>query len=388
MGPRIVKYMGSKHALLANGLGKLILEESKRASRIVDLFCGGSSVAWFSAENTALPVLAVDLQQYAAVLAGAVVGRTKKLDPVAVAEEWFGSVYRVRETSKSWMAAQELGTINDSIVQFVEASRDLCEQVTGSGPIWRSYGGHYFSPLQAATLDAMLKALPRDEPTRTTCLAAMIACGSHCAASPGHTAQPFQPTPGAARYIAEAWARDPLTVAHRALVQLCSRRANAVGASVVGEAVSIASTLSPTDLVIVDPPYSGVQYSRFYHVLETIATGTELPVNGKGRYPPMTARPQSSFSRPSESREALINLLENLSQAQTTVIFTFPRGESSNGLSGDIVTDVADRFFDIQERLVVAGRFSTLGGNNNNRAARSKSEELVLVMRRKLRPLC
>ena len=28
-----------------------------------------------------------------------------------------------------------------------------------------------------------------------------------------------------------------------------------------------------------------------------------------------------------------------------------------------------------------SGRFSTLGGNNSNRAARSKSEELVLVMR-------
>lgn len=376
--------MGSKHTLLKNGLGRLILEESQRASRIVDLFCGGSSVSWFAAENTELPVLSVDLQRYAVVLAGSVVSRTKKLDPISVAEEWFSAVQSVRENSESWHAAQALGTNHDNIVQFVEASRELCQHIAGTGPVWRSYGGHYFSPSQAATIDAMLEALPDEEPLRTTCLAATIASGSHCAASPGHTAQPFQPTPRASRYIVEAWARDPLTVAHRSLVQFCSRRANVAGESVVGEAISVASTLCPTDLVIVDPPYSGVQYSRFYHVLETIATITEQPVTGTGRYPPLTARPQSSFSKSSESRQALSNLLQNLSQAQTTVIFTFPRGDSSNGLSGDTVTEVSGRFFDVQERRVIPGRFSTLGGNNTNRSARTESEELVLVMRSKV----
>ena len=374
--------MGSKHALLANGLGQLIVEESRRSNRIVDLFCGGSSVAWFAAENTEIPVLATDLQEYAVVLAGSVVSRTGKLNPVAVAEEWFGTVHRLLASSETWISAQNIETDYDNIPQFVAASRKLCGRVGGSGPIWRSYGGHYFSPSQAATIDAMLNALPEHEPMRTVCLAATIASGSHCAASPGHTAQPFQPTRGAARYIAEAWAKDPLTVAQRALGQICSRRAKVAGESVVGEAVSIASTLSPSDLVVVDPPYSGVQYSRFYHVLETIATGREQPVTGTGRYPPLTARPQSSFSRPSESRQALNSLIENLSHAQTTVIFTFPAGESSNGLSGEIVSETSRRLFDVQEHRIV-GRFSTLGGNNTNRSARSRSEELVLVMRGK-----
>ena len=382
LGPRLVKYMGSKSALLANGLGELIIEEAQRAGRVVDLFCGGSSISWFAAENIELPVFATDLQQYAVVLARAVVERTKPLDPVTVTDEWFSAVLRLREGSETWLAAQSAETGHNNIAQFVNASRDLCTQVADSGPIWASYGGHYFSPSQSATIDAMLEALPQQEPVRTVCLAATIAAGSHCAASPGHTAQPFQPTRGAAPYIAEAWAKDPLVVARRTLMHICSRRANVAGEAAVGDAVSVASVLSSSDLVIVDPPYSGVQYSRFYHVLETIARGRAWPVTGSGRYPPLKSRPQSSFSRPSQSMQALWSLLENLSRARATVIFTFPAGPSSNGLSGDIVTEVASRFFNVEEQRVI-GRFSTLGGNNTNRSARSEVEELVLLMRTK-----
>ena len=382
MGPRLVKYMGSKHTLLDNGLGQIIVEEAKTASRIVDLFCGGSSISWFSAENTALPVLAIDLQKYAVVLAKAVVGRTKALDDSAIAEEWLSSVHMFRERSRAWYTAQEIEDYHGDVTKLVGDSRRLCDRLAGSGPIWRSYGGHYFSPSQAATIDAMLQGLPRREPIRTVCLAATIASGSHCAASPGHTAQPFQPTPGAARYLVESWSKEPLTVARKALAQVCSRRANVTGTASVGEAVSIASTLSSSDLVIVDPPYSGVQYSRFYHVLETIANRSEQTVTGRGRYPPLYARPQSLFSATRESKRALRVLLENLARAGTTVILTFPAGSSSNGLSGDIVIEVANRLFNVQERRVV-GRFSTLGGNNTIRSARSKSEELVLLMRAK-----
>ena len=381
MAPRLVKYMGSKHALLANGLGQLILEEARHSKRIVDLFCGASSIAWYAAENTMLPVLAIDLQQYAVVLAKSVISRTNPIDASGLGRFWFDSIRSVLKTSEHWDSARELEVTQTNVAQHVEASRKLCSETPGSGPIWRSYGGYYFSPKQAATIDAMMQALPDEEPIRTVCLAATISSGSRCAASPGHTAQPFQPTPRAARYITEAWVKDPLEQARKALGQICALRANVAGDAVVGEAISVAPTLSSSDLAIVDPPYSGVQYSRFYHVLETIASGVEESVTGKGRYPPLTARPQSAFSNRSQSRGALVNLLENLSQAQATVIFTFPAGESSNGLSGDIVTEIAERLFDVQPRQVFSSRFSTLGGNNSNRAARLKSEELVLVLR-------
>ena len=380
MESRLVKYMGSKHALLSNGLGDIILEQSQHARRIVDLFCGGSSVAWFAAENTELPVLAIDLQEYAVVLAGSVVCRTETLDYVAIADDWLNEVRRAREDSKYWRLAREMESACTEIDRYVEASRELC-RLEDFGPIWSSYGGHYFSPSQALTIDTMLDAIPEHDPMHTLCMAATISSGSQCAAAPGHTAQPFQPTRGASRYIAEAWSKDPLTIARRALKLICSKKANTRGDAAVAEAVSLASTLSKDDLVVVDPPYSGVQYSRFYHVLETIARRKVESVVGRGRYPPLYSRPQSSFSKPSESKNALRQLLENLAKAQTTVIFTFPTGQCSNGLSGEIVSQMSSDFFAESEHRIISGQFSTLGGNNSNRLARSRSEELVLVMR-------
>ena len=377
-----MKYMGSKHVLLKSGLGDLITKESLRSARIVDLFCGGAAVSWFAAEETALPVLAIDLQEYAIVLARSIVGRTKTVDAGTLSNEWFCTASRIRERSRSWQACQEFNRGEADVEQLVMAARELCTRFPESGPIWRAYGGHYFSPNQAATIDALIEALPAAEPMRTICLAATIASGSHCAASPGHTAQPFQPTEGAAPYIEEAWSRDPLYVANKALSEICSRRANVVGEAIVGDAVSMAQKLSATDLVIVDPPYSGVQYSRFYHVLETIARGSIESVAGTGRYPPLADRPQSAFSRSSESATALESLLKSLSQAGSTVILTHPAGQSSNGLSGEMVIDIATCFYDVTKRRVI-GRFSTLGGNNSNRSARSKSDELMLLMKTK-----
>ena len=95
------------------------------------------------------------------------------------------------------------------------------------------------------------------------------------------------------------------------------------------------------DLVIVDPPYSSVQYSRFYHVLETIARGTCGPVSGQGRYPAINERPQSSWSNKGTSQFALKMLLEKLSVTGCTVIFTFPSSETSNGLSGNAIIETS-----------------------------------------------
>src|SRR5205823_11384037 len=122
--------------------------------------------------------------------------------------------------------------------------------------------------------------------------------------------------------------------AKEAMDLICPRHATVTGTAVISDAVTIAGRLSPDDLVVADPPYSDVQYSRFYHVLETIARNERSVVEGRGRYPPLASRPQSDFSKRGMSKNALIDLLSTLSAARSSVIFTFPRGETSNGLSG------------------------------------------------------
>ena len=178
--------------------------------------------------------------------------------------------------------------------------------------IWRCYGGHNFSPTQALSFDSMLRSLPDDSEYRELCLAAVIIAASNCVAAPGHTAQPFKATQTAAAYLRYSWERDPFRYARTALKKLCPLHATKPGNAIVADANQVAKELDSKDVVFVDPPYSAVQYSRFYHVLETIARGACSKVEGVGRYPPPEERPNSCYSKKSISAQTIEDLLRTL----------------------------------------------------------------------------
>lgn len=376
-----MKYMGSKRAMLQNGLGELMRTHADGASRIVDLFCGAASVAWFAATQLRKPVAAFDLQRYAAVLAGCVVRRTRALDAKQVEDDWVARAEQGRTAMPCWKAALKLDSRRFNTATWRARAQELCESDPAGRDllVWRCYGGHYFSPTQALAFDAMLRALPRDEELREVCLAAVIVAASRCAAAPGHTAQPFKATRSAGRYLREAWLRDPFAYASQAARDICPLHASVRGEASVGDANEVANTVRRDDLVFLDPPYSGVHYSRFYHVLETIAQGQCGPVEGTGRYPPPADRPNSLYSRKDSSRAAMSELLCTLADKRCRVILTFPRGVASNGLSGRKLIAMAQEYFDVVTRAVKT-RFSTLGGNLTNRRARKMSHELILVL--------
>jgi len=378
-----MKYMGSKLSMLRNGLGDILRREGRDRERVVDLFSGSGSVSWFAAQELRCPVLAIDLQQYAAVLARAVVERTAVVDSRTVWEEWSNLALSHLKSSHIWQKAKSLDDAGWNTPTWCRRARLLCsETATPAGPIWTSYGGYYFSPTQALTLDALLSSLPEEEPVRSVCMASLITAASQCAASPGHTAQPFKPTRTAGPYLRQSWLRDVLKCVKTGIDSISLQHASVPGEARVGNAVNEARHLSKGDLVFVDPPYSGVHYSRFYHVLETIARGECGPVAGSGRYPPPDERPASSFSRKGESPAALRDLFDALAEAGCTVILTFPAARCSNGLSGAHVAEAAALRFNLQ-KTVVCTRFSTLGGNGTHRRARKLAREMILLMRAK-----
>ena len=137
-----MKYMGSKRSLLRNGLGRLILDESVKCTRVVDLFSGSGAVAWFAAEQTDRPVVAVDLQSYAVVLARAVICRTIPLDPRSLDELWLEQVRRLRAESHLREQALSIERKASDVRGMVEAARLLCGSGSSPGPVWSAYGGY------------------------------------------------------------------------------------------------------------------------------------------------------------------------------------------------------------------------------------------------------
>src|SRR2546425_7693583 len=84
-----MKYMGSKRAMLTNGLGQILRAQTEEVTRFADLFVGSSAVAWYVAENFNCQVIAADLQLFAVTLAKAVIDRETPLNPEAVFLAWF-----------------------------------------------------------------------------------------------------------------------------------------------------------------------------------------------------------------------------------------------------------------------------------------------------------
>lgn len=372
-----MKYMGSKRWMLSNGLGSLLVEQSRNAERFVDLFSGTAVVSWHVAQQVEVPVLSVDLQTYSAVLARSVIGRTKDFDGVRIAGEWTSRATTLRSDSKLWRQACE---IDPTVLKAedVDEARKLCAR--SNGLVTNAYGGYYFSPQQAITADALLKTLPRREPHRSICLATLIWSLTRCVASPGHTAQPFQPTDSALPFIRNSWSRDLFTTCRDVLPEIARRSAKTRGSAVVGDAITVASKeVRAGDLVFLDPPYSSAQYSRFYHVLETVARGSCGPVAGGGRYPPAVDRPRSLFSLVSQANDALAELMSALGHSGCRVVMTFPQHECSNGISGEGIIAMAREWFEI-DVTSVRTKHSTLGGNNAKRASRRSGTELILSM--------
>jgi adenine-specific DNA-methyltransferase len=374
-----MKYMGSKRAMLSNGLGETLKREAQGAKRFGDLFAGAGSVACYVAENFTCNVIASDLQLFSSVLCDAIIGRVEAVASELIWEDWaFQAKSRVCESPIYKQAASfDQVSWGKARRRNVTEAREICS--SSADPITHSYGGHYFSPMQALVIDALRSTLPTASKFRGVALAALVTAASRCAAAPGHTAQPFQPTVDSAEFLFEGWRRDVWEQTKSALTRICPRHAQSIGEAKVASAENLAAELGPGDVAFVDPPYSGVHYSRFYHVLETVARGDCSEVSGIGRYPPPSERPKSDFSISTKSKNALERLLETLAARGVKTVLTFPQEETSNGLSGAIVEEVAGNYFKM-EKEVSNGRFSTLGGNKVNRKARIPAYEIILTL--------
>ena len=345
------------------------------ANRFVDLFTGSASVAIYVATRFEMPVLATDLQCYSVHLAKAVIGRCKS--------------FNVQDVWCSWQKRASKLVINapgkpNPKCRTIKHYRNWCYELDhAEWPLTTAYGGHYFSPTQAVLLDAYRRSMPTRSDEAAAALSALIQTASQCAASPGHTAQPFQPTDSSMPYLLEAWNRDVPTRIKKAFSEVAGYKAICRGVAKQGDANVVAKKLNERDFVFIDPPYSGVQYSRFYHVLETVATGNPGVVFGSGRYPPPDLRPQSRYSLRTQAHVALEELFSHLSQAGVKGFLTFPNHDCSNGMSGELVHDLASTYFKVLKQNM-AIKFSTLGGpigtSSNERLACREAKEMLLYL--------
>jgi adenine-specific DNA-methyltransferase len=136
----------------------------------------------------------------------------------------------------------------------------------------------------------------------------------------------------------------------------------------------------PQDVTVVyaDPPYTSDQYSRYYHIYETMYW-YDYPVSqGIGRYPSVEDRFSTAFSHKAEVARAFDRLAAAVVGRHATLVLSYP----SDGLltrQGHDLGDIVRRHFPVIELSKFDHTHSTLGSAHGSNSV--EVTEWVIVAR-------
>lgn len=264
----------------------------------------------------------------------------------------------------------------------------------GSGParlVTERYANAYFGILQSIEIDSLRAAIeacyPQAGAERDLCLSALLLACTTCSSGP-HFAQPPRLKPkleNASRQMrilierrakSVAWefdlaigrlgTRSPLAYPIRRSTQLDWREAIRDFVETLG---------GQEGGVYADPPYSKLQYSRYYHVLNVILTYGYPAVSGIGRYPPRTDRFSSRFEyQPGGARRELSALLQACAEGGLTTFLSYSDG---GFVSVEFLAEELRRHFPVVEIFTEEVRHHSQG--RALQSSRALVRELVLV---------
>ncbi|RME74437.1 MAG: hypothetical protein D6776_05255 [Planctomycetota bacterium] len=388
--PTTIWYMGVKTRLLEPleaAIAPLLAARSSRTHppRLLDLLCGTGVVGARLAPRAS--VWATDAQAYACVLARA------RLQPAAglesalerclqraerAREALFERYGAVLEAERRWFErAEEPGSI-DAYCRWAEqeaSGHDPARACAGCRPdtfpprlVTAYYRNVYFGVRQAIELDALRWAIEAEsEPAaRNALLAALLFAASRATSATAHFAQPRALSRRSERE--RLVQRRQIDVRARFVERLQQLEREQAAQRARGgfrhphrverrEVVSWTRTAvrEPVDVVYADPPYTADNYSRFYHVLETLVHYDYPPLATRagrltrGRYPALERRLRSPFSSPATVEAAFAAVCGFAARLGAALVWSYAR---PNGL---LIRRVYDGQLAPFERLL--GRF-------------------------------
>lgn len=386
-----IRYMGAKHQL-----APFVAEEiaALGTGPCLDLFAGMCSVAGALVAKRR-NAWCNDVQQYAALVADRLVcARTSGVRAVNAAAALFPHFARNLDALTSRfdaaVEAEEMALRGDAVAlealeqtwlhvgndDHLRAEADRLRRKPATFPYRLAtitFGHGYFGVRQAMELDSLRfaidtsPALTGDE--RKWALVALLQTCSKAANAPGHFAQ-FLHTRDAATFTRVRRARqrgiwNQFLTDLEAITPYGSAEWRTGNRSFCADALALARGLKRRKqrpaTVYADPPYTKDQYSRYYHVLETMVLYDYPRADGCGRYRP--ARFQTPFSRVSEVVAAFEALAAGSADAGAALVVSYP----SNGLLLEADSDVPSILKQYYRRVSVRSvpyRHSTLGARH------------------------
>jgi adenine-specific DNA-methyltransferase len=246
------------------------------------------------------------------------------------------------------------------------------------------FSAGYLSLRQAVQVDAVRSAIDADSTLedRDWLLSAWIAATSVLVNAPGHTAQFLRPNSDSAHTrIVRTWSRsiwDEFTAALNTVSQVGTEEWRNGNSVYVGDALDLVSAGELRDIgtVYADPPYTKDQYSRYYHMYETLYRYDFPDSSGAGRN--RSDRFTTGFSLKSAVVASFHDLCRNVSRMRVPLVISYP----SSGLLGEAgltVAEIALQYFGSVETLSFNANHSTMGASTGA-SKKSATENLYVCL--------
>lgn len=434
---RPIHYLGSKLRILP-AIEEALLNVSETGAPVCDLFAGSGTVASRLARNR--PVTAVDIQEYSRVICDAMLnpsgvshafleaqiddakavsrksGVLRAAKPLIELEEYYLEQARLDDLKglANLIEAGSFTTFSHStedpliIEAFAECGRILVQNETQadiSTMVFRHFGGAYFSFRQAAELDILLDVVHELSPTsKRLPLAAILTTASEIVNTVGKQfAQPIRPRDKHGKIkktLFSQVARDRFKSTTDIFFASVRRYREVTCAKFSHSAIRsdyldfLRSGQFSHGVVYADPPYTRDHYSRFYHVLETIAlrdnpvisTNTAHGVTQPSRGIYRLDRHQSPFCIRSKAPEAFNQMFRQIAQQNLPLVLSYsPYSSEKNAhprvMTMEAITAVAkESFKGVEVSSVGSFSHSRLNKSALHKDASTEAEYLFICM--------
>ncbi|MBO4515946.1 DNA adenine methylase [bacterium] len=320
-----IRYMGIKTNLLEN-----IIPEIQRITPkdgiVLDIMAGSNAVSY--ALKPYFTVYTNDVQEYSKVISDAVIVNQ---------EENISNI-----TAKNDLEKYLQDNDNNHYYNYFE----------------KTYSGTYFSQKQCQEIDSIRYAISKQENKNKQNLYLFALMGAMCKvqSTPGHFAQYM---PANHSRIIPLQKMDLLNEFY----SKCNAYSNLYFSKKNNKAFSFdfhkllkENICGKVDTIYLDSPYTQEQYSRFYHVLETVVKYDNPIVHFKAKY--RENRFMSKFCYKGKVEEEFRSIFNYCNQTKTNLVVSY----SNHGLiTPEILKKVACEYFNDVELKTINYKHSTQG---------------------------
>jgi adenine-specific DNA-methyltransferase len=382
MGTAGISYMGTKRELAVDVAG--VIAEAKQGL-LLDAFGGMGAVA--HAVGMTRHIWMNDAQRFAQLVGRCIFTAREKPKTRSdmgrlTRASYKSNLDKIRRGNGELLAASDTATHAVSYSEMaiaLEGMRAIPTKASDFSCFLQTYGGGFFSPLQAAQIDSIRFAL--DDGRRNKRLSndqwrwGVLSLGRAClkvANTPGHFAQFLRPSHSNFKRVQRQWQRsvwEEWLNGFDVLMPLGTSRWRSGNFATNEDSLSLLAKSDGPDIGVVycDPPYTADHYSRYYHVWETLIEYDYPVITGAGQY--RSDRFTTPFSIKSKTVSAMRDLIAKIHQKGADLVLSYPTNGLLYEAGGNPLDLLKEKFAKVELKLDIEHKHSTFGASKGNAKA-------------------